>query len=510
MLDNMSFHQKDTNKYKSMSEQDKKEIDLHLLNMNINREVILCFILLAIDCFLILINLFSTKGWSREIYIYGHFSYMHIMLIVIPLAFLVAVYDKRLNKISSTNYWRTLHLLINFLVLLLSSVISVYNSVIDKSPYPYIIAMFCIAPTVMLCKKERIFVYISSYIIYIIGCAVTSTESYFLIRNVFFVTLLIISALIVSYMQYASYLNDLINNKIISDKNKELDKLYKEAEETLKQRTEQLNETMEYEKFRAAFFANISHELRTPLTVIFSAEQMLDLLIKNREFKDGYEDMEQYMKVIKQNCYRLIRLVANLIDITKFDAGYLNINLKNYNIIKIVEDITLSVAKFIEDRNIKLIFDTEIEELVIACDPDKIERIVLNLLSNAVKFTPNGGSIYVNIYEKGGFVDIHVKDTGIGIPKAMQKSIFEPFIQVDKTISRSHEGSGIGLSIVKSLVDMHQGAIVLISEEGKGSEFIIKLHNRVIDDEEIACENILTNDKQKTENINIEFSDIYE
>lgn len=329
------------------------------------------------------------------------------------------------------------------------------------------------------------------------------------IQNLIFVSILFILAVVVSHMQYYSFVNDFVNKKTIIEKTNELDQLYRKTEEELKQRTEELNETVEYEKLRAAFFANISHELRTPLTVIFSAEQMVDLIMKKEDINNRKKDLKHYTEIIKQNCYRLIRLVANLIDITKIDAGYFNVNLENCDIVKVVEDITLSVAAYIEHRDINLIFDTEVEELNLACDPDKIERIMLNLLSNAVKFTSRDGSIYVNIHDKADSITIVVKDTGIGIPEDMRESIFERFVQVDKTISRNREGSGIGLSLVKSLVDMHYGTIRLTSEEGKGSEFIIELPKRVVNYKLAALENGFIDEKQKVEKINIEFSDIY-
>ena len=170
----------------------------------------------------------------------------------------------------------------------------------------------------------------------------------------------------------------------------------------------------------------------------------------------------------------------------------------------------MSVASFVEQRDINLVFDTEIEELTIACDPDKIERIMLNLLSNSVKFTPQGGSIYVNIYDKDDNIRIVVEDTGIGIPENMRQSIFERFVQVDRSISRNQEGSGIGLSLVKSLVDMHRGTISLESEEGKGSKFTIELPKKTVDKKAEVIEGGFIDKKNNVEKINIEFSDIYE
>ena len=212
---------------------------------------------------------------------------------------------------------------------------------------------------------------------------------------------------------------------------------------------------------------------------------------------------------MKQNASRLLRLINNLIDITKIDSNYFNIDLQNCNIVSVVEDITLSVAQYVENKDIQIIFDTDSEEKIIACDPDKIERIILNLISNSIKFTEVGGCIIVDIHDKQDKVIISVKDTGIGIPKEKLKVIFNRFAQVDKSTTRNHEGSGIGLSLVKSLVEMHEGIIEVKSKYGRGTEFIIELPVKLLNEEGIVKKN--KNIKHdKVERIHIEFSDIYE
>ena len=244
---------------------------------------------------------------------------------------------------------------------------------------------------------------------------------------------------------------------------------------------------------------------------MFSTLQLLNLIGVNKSTGKNEEKVKKYYNIMKQNCYRLLRLVNNLIDITKIDAGYFKLNLKNENIIAIIEDITLSVTDYAENKGLEIIFDTDIEEKIMACDADKIERIMLNLLSNAIKFTPAGGNILVNIADKDSSIIISVKDTGIGIPLDKQESIFERFIQVDKSLSRNREGSGIGLSLVKSLVELHGGTIELVSEYGKGSEFIIEFPVKVLPPENettISDENIAK--ETNIEMINIEFSDIYD
>ncbi|WP_031368418.1 PAS domain-containing sensor histidine kinase [Clostridium botulinum] len=269
---------------------------------------------------------------------------------------------------------------------------------------------------------------------------------------------------------------------------KQVEKLQKDVEKNI----ELLNESREYNK------------LKTPLNVIFTAVQILDLYKKDAE---SYDKKEQYIKVIKQNCYRLMRLINNLLDTTKLDSGYLKLNLVNCNIVNLVEEITLSVVYYAESKNINIIFDTDVEEKIMAVDPDKIERIVLNLLSNAIKFTGSGGNIYVTVKDFEDNIIISVKDTGIGIPEDKIENIFDRFVQVDKTLRRNKEGSGIGLYLVKSFVNMHEGTIDIQSEIGKGSEFIINIPVKLVK-EDLEKENNVFYSPSK-EYVDMEFADIY-
>ena len=269
-------------------------------------------------------------------------------------------------------------------------------------------------------------------------------------------------------------------------------------------------ELMAYDKVKTEFFANMSHELRTPLNVICSTIQLLKSFQGSKSLGD--EKIKYYINIMNQNSLRLLRLINNIIDTTKIEGDYISLHLKNGDIVYIVEEISQSVAEYIKSHGITLIFDTDVEEKIIAFDEEKIERIILNLLSNAVKFTERNGRILVNIFDKGEFVEISIKDTGTGIPKDKLEFIFERFAQIDKSTSRQNEGSGIGLALVKSLVEMHEGKIHANSEEGKGSEFIITLPVRVVDkeQEENSLKSRAVFETKYEENLSIEFSDIYE
>lgn len=272
-----------------------------------------------------------------------------------------------------------------------------------------------------------------------------------------------------------------------------------------------LNELVAYENLRTEFFANLSHELRTPLNVILSALQYVELIHENYDEHQHYslDSYKKYTSIMKQNSYRLVRIVNNLIDITKIDSGYFELNLENYNIVEVIEEISLSVASYAETNGLSILFDTDVEEKIIACDANIIERIMLNLISNAIKFTDSGGQISINVYDLSDAIQISIKDTGIGIAEDKQASIFERFVQVDKSLSRNREGSGIGLSLVKSLVELHGGTIELVSGLNKGSNFIISLPVYVIPNKDIKLYSDTVNHLSSEEKINIEFSDIY-
>lgn len=294
----------------------------------------------------------------------------------------------------------------------------------------------------------------------------------------------------------------LISFRDITERNKIIE-LQKQIE--IKQIS--LEKAKEFDELKTNFFSTVSHEFRTPINIILGIIQLLPHM--SNEDEEIKSIPNKYIAMIKQNCYRLIKLANNLIDITKIDSGFMKMELKNNNIVSIIEDITLSVVEYSNIKGISLIFDTEVEEIIIACDVDKIERVMLNLLSNAVKFVEPGGKIEVNIKKEEDNVIILVRDNGIGIPKDMTEVIFDRFKQVDSTLRRKKEGSGIGLSIAKSVVEMHGGTISLKSQIGKGSEFTIQLPIRIIG------ENSLDNVEYRTEEINvdkinIEFSDIYE
>lgn len=260
------------------------------------------------------------------------------------------------------------------------------------------------------------------------------------------------------------------------------------------------------EDIKNQLLSNISHEFKTPVNVIYSAIQMQNL---KRDSND-IDEILKFNDIIKQNCHRLTRLINNFIDSSKLRGGEYEVNLKCINIVEVVENTTMSILSFAEIMNIKVVFDTDEEEVYVLGDRDLIERVILNLLSNAIKYNRPYGNIFVNIKSKEDIVEIKIEDSGIGIPKEKKEVIFNRFERVDESLSRHKEGSGLGLSIVKEIILKHEGTICIDSKYGVGTVAVIKLKRIECDEKNCNLDsfnNEIGNGIQ--EKVEIEMSDIY-
>ena len=249
------------------------------------------------------------------------------------------------------------------------------------------------------------------------------------------------------------------------------------------------------------FILNISHDLRSPLSVILGTLQC---------YKNEYNKVkiDQHMDIIKRNCYKILKLINNIIDSTRLDQNHYKINRQNIDIINLIEWDISGIDKYAKMKNISLVFDTNVEECILAVDIEAFDRIIMNLLSNAIKFSNENSSVFINAWKDDKSIIISVKDEGIGIPENEQKTIFNRYIQSTKNKRSEYNGSGIGLDLVYNLVKAHGGTIELKSTEGVGSEFCIKM----------PLIEVKSNSNEKTKNMDlnskvdifeIEFSDIY-
>lgn len=327
-----------------------------------------------------------------------------------------------------------------------------------------------------------------------------SMEARLLLRTGAYVWVNFYSRLSVNGTGYDDYILSYIEN--ISEK-KTAENMIREQREEIKSNRAEL----EFNKLKNKFFSNLSHEFKTPLNLIFSSLHLIEMYINKQTSFSEDKKIKKYTGIIRQNSYRLLRLVHNLIDLTKMSIDDYHLKLKKCDLIALIKQIISSVELYMKESERKFIFSCKIKDKELTCDPLAIERILLNLLSNAIKFTKKGDKIILSITEQKGLVLISVKDTGIGIKNDKLGMIFEKFRQVDETFKRGSEGSGIGLCITKYLVELHGGSIKVKSEYGKGSEFIVEIpiynNSYYYNTSENGDVVELTN------KVDIEFSDIY-
>lgn len=240
----------------------------------------------------------------------------------------------------------------------------------------------------------------------------------------------------------------------------------------------------EIDSMKSRFFANISHEFRTPLTLILGP--LDNMLLKTRN-----ENRRRELSLMQRNARRLQRLINQLLDLSKIEAGKMRLQAKEENIVALLNRIVQSFESQAKLKEIELAFSSPQDEINVYIDRDKIENIFYNLLSNALKFTPNAGEVSLNIAfspdrlsqqteeHRLRFIEIAVADTGVGIPTNQLTKIFDRFYQVsegrDDSSIHAHEGTGIDLALTKELVELHHGKIEVISQENKGTTFTVYL-----------------------------------
>ncbi|WP_406657219.1 HAMP domain-containing sensor histidine kinase [Methanolobus sp. ZRKC2] len=225
---------------------------------------------------------------------------------------------------------------------------------------------------------------------------------------------------------------------------------------------------------KSEFLANMSHELRTPLNSIIGYSDMM---------LEGYsgelnEKQMRYAKNISNSGKHLLGIINDILDLSKIESGEVDIYYEEVPVKKMVDEIIVTLTPLFSKNDLSL-EASDVEDTIIMADKSKLKQILINLIGNAIKFTPGSGSVTVSSCKKDGMLNILVKDTGIGISQEDQQKLFEPFKQLDSTLSRRYDGTGLGLSLVKKLAAMHQGTVTVESEVDKGSTFTVSLPVKV-------------------------------
>lgn len=230
-------------------------------------------------------------------------------------------------------------------------------------------------------------------------------------------------------------------------------------------------------QYKSGFLAIMSHELRTPLTSIIAFAEVLE---KRSSSKAGKE--QQIIQEIKVNSQILLRMINDILEMARIEAGKKELVLEPLDLVDVINVVVQVVKPLTERKNIKFSSSVHRDVPLITGDAESFRRIVENLTSNAIKFTPEGGEIkiWVTYDQNQNEVLIHVQDNGIGICKEDQPYIFEKFVQSDSSIHRQHNGSGLGLALIKELIELHGGWIRVESEANKGSLFIVGIPHREV------------------------------
>ncbi|MEP0861292.1 MAG: response regulator [Ignavibacterium sp.] len=238
----------------------------------------------------------------------------------------------------------------------------------------------------------------------------------------------------------------------------------------LKMREYEAIKQKELDETKSRFFANLSHEFRTPLMLI---KGPLEQLMND---ESNIKNIDRY-KLIHRNTENLQLLIDQLLELTQLETASIPLKAKLENLSNQIRGLAYSFKSFADKKNINLAFKSVEDSVIAWIDSDKLEKIINNLLSNALKFTPEGGSVTVELVKKilngKKYAEITISDTGIGIPKQKIDKIFDRFYQVDDSIQRAYGGSGIGLALVKELIDLHRWEISVSSETNKGTEFVL-------------------------------------
>ena len=271
---------------------------------------------------------------------------------------------------------------------------------------------------------------------------------------------------------FVIYLITRIRVKYLTQRNIKLEYIINERTKVI---SEQADKLKQLDEIKSRFFTNISHEFRTPLTLtlgqIESVMSTLQDINLKKKLQMGY-----------QNAKKLLRLINQLLEISKIESGKHKLKVSQKDIVLFVRQIFFTFESIADQKGISLEFKSEMDEIPLYFDAEKMDKVFTNLISNAIKFTNEGGKIFVEVSEKKELsleerdtVEIVVKDSGIGIPKDRLPYIFDRFYQADRIDRSDIEGTGIGLTLAKEFVELHSGKIEVDSELGKGTSIKVIL-----------------------------------
>lgn len=264
-------------------------------------------------------------------------------------------------------------------------------------------------------------------------------------------------------------------NQVLANLLKERTELNLNLEANVAERTRTLEYTVErlkeLDQLKSNFLSVTSHELRTPLTVIKAALSLL--LTEGHTMDEGR--YRKYLNMAYGNCENLIKLIDDLLDFSRLESGRMALELKGVNLPLLIQNTLKDFQAAASCRGVELYGEMPVDMPLVVASPVRLKQILANLISNALKFTSAGGQVRVRLRRDESYAELEVADTGIGMNEIQQKRVFAKFFQVDDSLTRETGGVGLGLALVKKLVEMHDGTVWVESKVGQGSHFFVRL-----------------------------------
>ena len=298
-------------------------------------------------------------------------------------------------------------------------------------------------------------------------------------KNVFHESLTLVLTALVCYILLVSVLQ-MLRRRAVQEMEQQKKEQEKKYQTQLEEQNRKLEIALQHEgaanRAKREFLFNMSHDIRTPMNAIIGFTSLAATHIDNRE------QVLDYLKKISTSSQHLLSLINDVLDMSRIESGKVKIEEKAVHLPDLVHDVRSIIQPNVAAKRLSLFIDTmDIEDEDIITDPLRLNQILLNILSNAIKFTPTGGMISIRIAQKNGApkgcvcYEFRIKDNGIGMSEEFQKHIFEEFSREESSTVSGIQGTGLGMSITKNIVDLMGGTIALTSEPGKGTEFIVTL-----------------------------------
>jgi len=464
------------------------KIKEHLFNANNSRLKIISLISLGFSVFSLFIDFLVHGVWQGE-----HLHLYKILDIVFAIISVSAVSFFWLFKIKNITLQKAAIILFPFLIIIWSAVITgIGFSMVGLSTL--IVVVLLVAFFLYLNLTISIIYFVCSGFALIITLYILEGFNDNSLSMVFLLIPIIVISVLISARNYKYKINDLSNQEKMVEMNEQLhdsvENLEKEVEKRTKGIMEALKKAEESDRLKSAFLANMSHEIRTPMNGILGFAELL------KEPQLTSEEQQDFIKIIGISGARMLNTINNIVDVSKIESDLMKVDIKEANINEKIEFVYKFFKPEVEIKGLKFLFKNGLQskEAIIKTDNEKLYGLLTNLIKNAIKYTDEGSIEFgydIVKTQHAASLQFFVKDTGVGIPENQKELIFERFRKGIESSDRKYEGSGLGLFICKSYVEMLGGKIWVESEEGKGSNFYFTIPYNPLSEQTSAIGNVV-------------------